>query len=302
MSVASRDSGTVFLGREYLCNLFVASQYNPGRKGGSDYRRDVAVVESSVFAYAFFAADTLGLYIIKYAPEGIGDPDSVGGYNTPGVSQGIAIEGNYAYLADGWGGLWIFDIRDPENLPSPVNLDTGWADDVAVSSGYVYVAAAGSLVVVDARDPAHPYVEGELPIDLDPITGVAVSGQFVYVVGWGFLPDSPSTNLFVIDVSDPSAPVHVGSFVSRGGANGVSVAGSYAYMAYAYSRVFNRNHGVNVIDISEPRKPRLAAFAETASPAQRVAIAGNYIYVACDAVSPFVAPTGLQVIDKSPLE
>jgi len=67
---------------------------------------------------------------------------------------------------------------------------------------------------------------------------VAVSGSYAYVA------DSDS-GLRIINISDPAAPTHAGTFVTPGWADGVVVYGSYAYVANEYS-------GLRIINISDP--------------------------------------------------
>jgi hypothetical protein len=93
----------------------------------------------------------------------------VGGYNTSGSAQGVALSGNYAYVADYLAGLQVIDVSNPAN-PQRVGgyNSSGGAVNVAVSGAYVYVAdtvasdASGKiyvgdgLLVIDVSNPANP--------------------------------------------------------------------------------------------------------------------------------------------------
>ena len=39
----------------------------------------------------------------------------VGGYDTSGYALGVAVAGNYAYVADGDAGLQVIDVSNPAN-------------------------------------------------------------------------------------------------------------------------------------------------------------------------------------------
>ncbi|NQT33815.1 T9SS type A sorting domain-containing protein, partial [bacterium] len=75
-------------------------------------------------------------------------------YDTDENAYGVTIYGDYAYVADGDGGLCIIHIADPEN---PVLVDTYYAPDcvvdVFISGDYAYTAASESgLLVLDASN------------------------------------------------------------------------------------------------------------------------------------------------------
>ncbi|MDI6756244.1 MAG: hypothetical protein QME78_17875 [Thermodesulfobacteriota bacterium] len=66
---------------------------------------------------------------------------TVGYYDTPGYAYGVAVSGNYAYVADGGSGLRIINISDPATPTEAGFYDTpGYAMGVAVSGDYAYVA------------------------------------------------------------------------------------------------------------------------------------------------------------------
>jgi hypothetical protein len=73
--------------------------------------------------------------------------------------------------------------------------------------------------------------------------GVAVAGNYAYIADLG-------SGLHIVDISDKSTPVEIGSFNIGGGFSasyGVEIAGNYAYMA--------TQTGLYIIDISNPFNP-----------------------------------------------
>jgi hypothetical protein len=48
-------------------------------------------------------------------------PKPVGSYDTPGVARAVAVEGQYAFVADDRRGLHVLDISDP-TAPKPVGF------------------------------------------------------------------------------------------------------------------------------------------------------------------------------------
>jgi DNA-binding beta-propeller fold protein YncE len=95
----------------------------------------------------------------------------------------VAVAGNYAYVADMYGGLRVIDISDPQSpqevghYDDPGHLALG----VAVSGNAVYVADADSgLRVVDVSNPQSPQEIGHYETP-SLAAGVTVGGGYVYV-------------------------------------------------------------------------------------------------------------------------
>jgi len=147
-------------------------------------------------------------------------PRRLGGDTGVGTARGVAVSGNYAYVA--------FD---------------GKYSDVGSFRGH--------LEVIDISNPDSPSELGRC--ETMKLFGVVVSGSFAYVVGGGF-DDREMTGLWIIDVSNPANLRTVG-FCDAGGAfmgvevMGVSVSGNYAY-------VCGQGQGLQVIDVSNPTDPR----------------------------------------------
>lgn len=66
-------------------------------------------------------------------------PVEVGFYQ--GNPQALAVAGDYAFIADGDGGVRVVDVSDPTTPTEAGFYDTpGYASDVAVANDLVYVA------------------------------------------------------------------------------------------------------------------------------------------------------------------
>jgi hypothetical protein len=64
-----------------------------------------------------------GLQVIDVSDPA--NPQRVGGYDTSGEAQGVAVSGHYAYVADGYaGGLQVIDVSDPANPQRVGGYDT----------------------------------------------------------------------------------------------------------------------------------------------------------------------------------
>jgi hypothetical protein len=112
-----------------------------------------------------------------------GSPAEVGYCDTPGRAEGVAVSGDYAYVADYGEGLRVIDVSTPG---SPVEVgfyDTpGTAYRVEVAGDYAYVADSWlGLRAVDVSDPTAPVSVGFYDTPGNAASGLAASGGFVFV-------------------------------------------------------------------------------------------------------------------------
>ncbi|HKQ37651.1 MAG TPA: hypothetical protein VJ063_06195 [Verrucomicrobiae bacterium] len=165
----------------------------------------------------------------------------LGGYFIPsdawGVElHGIAVAGNYAYLASGHLGLQVIDVSNPTNCirAGAYNEEGAAFNGVAVSGNLAYVAYGdilaggpgdGGLQVLDVSDPANCVLLGRF-YGLGRSLGVTASGNYAYVA------DSRA-GLHVIDVSNPTICVRVGGHDASTLALAVTVAAGRIYVAAA---------------------------------------------------------------------
>jgi hypothetical protein len=257
--------------------------------------------------HAFVADFGPGLAVIDVSNPAA--PSLVGSYDTPGSARSIDVEGNYAYIADrSTGGFQVVDITDPTTPVSAGSYATGndtWGVTVSGNVAYLGVAGGG-LMTVDISDPTTPGLLGSV------LAGSArrldVEGDFAYVAGF--------SAVYVIDVSDPSAPTVVDFYDTPGIASGVSIAGEHAYVAdgtaggmqvlrcarpagpvrvgwYSPPATYHGIHvsgdyafaasdvnGLRVLDISDPGSPTLAGSYNTPGNARAVDVSGDFAYVA----------------------
>lgn len=119
-----------------------------------------------------------------------------------------------------------------------------------------------------------------------------MSGAHAYVAGWNWVFDCFS-DLSVIDVSTPSAPVEVGSVVFQGVATqGVAVSDDFVYFAGIAESPGEFTGRLQVIDVSNPSDPVEVGTVDFQHPASAVAVVGSHAYVVNEL-------GGLRVIDVS---
>ena len=166
--------------------------------------QDVAVAGQ----YVYVGVERSVVYVEDYAHFWIFDasdptnPTEAGSYDSPSCincpTYGVAVSGQYAYLADGAEGLRIVDISDPTNVVQVGYYNPGWyewfAKDVTIVDDIAYVITSSGLHIIDVSDPANPYQVGSYHTPGSP-RGVAVADNVAYVADF--------YDLRIIDVSNP---------------------------------------------------------------------------------------------------
>jgi len=204
-----------------------------------------------------------------------------------GQPADIAVAGNHACVALGYGGLGIFDVSNPAN---PVQVGSvairgnrsGGAIGVTVSGGYAFVVKGeNGMDVVDVRNPARPRVVGTYR---GYCADVAVSGNYAYVAAW-------NQGLSIVDVSNAADPRRIGGYSSPIGErfDWVAVSGRHAYVRSEDWTGTDFDYFVLAIDVTNPADcERLGSYTTHGS----MTLAGHHIYVN-------EGTNGLKVIDFS---
>ena len=183
----------------------------------------------------------------------------------------IAVSGDYAYVAAGWGfgagHFYVLDISNP-SLPAVVGgLETpGVATGVVISGPYAYVShEASGVIVVDVSDPTSPAISANVPL-ASAAGSIAVSGAHLYVGCSG-----NQARVDVVNISNPLAPVHVGSI-------GIASFALVSDLAAAGSRIYAAANGLGlaIIDISNPSTPALLGHSTYPSATRGIAVSGSY--------------------------
>lgn len=162
-------------------------------------------------------------------------------YAELGEPQDDAAEGDYLYVAQGTGGLQVFDIKNALNPTwiTGVELPAA-AERIAVGAGTAYVALAhGGLAVVDIRNPFAARLSSVVKTD-QPITFLHAAGTRLYA--------RTDSEAWVLDLTQPLTPTLVGHAVGQPG--DVWSTGDRTYAADG-ARTW-REAGAKVVELSRP--------------------------------------------------
>jgi hypothetical protein len=221
----------------------------------------------------------------------------------------------------------IFGARGAEGVAQQLSLWPGYArgsvGKVEVRGSIVYALHDAGLLIQDVSAPASPRELSLLPIE--HLMDFAMLGNYVFA---SHLTGSRgSTNLLIIDVSDPTQPRVANTFGTEFYAQKIFVAGKYIYLredGYLGLQVLDATDPVNptnvgrwyinqsyntaycfsgnlaymtlssdnffyVYDVSDPSQPKFLGSCVSKYSSSEIFAQGNYAYVARD--------QGLDVID-----
>ncbi len=309
----------VAAGTAGLIVVNVADVYSPDSIGHypTGYRtRSVVVVDT----LAYFADDFFGgLQIVNVVDPT--EPLFVGKFDTPSSCWGVAVDDTLAYLADDWSGfhvvsvanpaapyeigtidydvngrdmfvigttvfahdygdgVYAFDVANPSSPQMIGHYDTyGGAYGMFISGTIAFVADSwAGAVFLDVSQPASIDSIGGIPTDWW-VTDVDIDNQIAVVASrW-----TDNTNL--VDISDPAAPVKVGSYPIR--TWGLYVRDTLAWLATADS-------GLLVLNIADPTQPVSIGYYPTTWGAWDVWLLDTIAYLAYEDL------TVLNIIDPT---
>ncbi|MDO9034285.1 MAG: C1 family peptidase [Methanoregula sp.] len=180
----------------------------------------------------------------------------------------VAISGKYAYVASYRNdAIEIIDISNPSAPVHKSNISHGVGgallkepQRVVVSRNFAFVASSGSnaLEIVNISNPLAPVHHASLvsgagggsgaklltPYDLAVIDDY----PYVYVASFG------SNALEIVNITDPAAPLHMGSVVN--GAGGALLDNPWSVTVAGYNAfVTSKGNALEIIDISNQSAP-----------------------------------------------
>jgi hypothetical protein len=228
----------------------------------------------------------------------------------PGVVKGLDVDRGYVfatvddrYQITGRGGLYTFDVRDPQRprLASRLFMESG-GEGVAVEDGFAYVVSgpmpdmrSTGLRIVDVSRPsrlvqvgrlmldgnyAHPVLAGDRLyvganiVDVSDrgrprLVGALAPPHYGWVVGAAaddrhvYVLGYP-VKLSVLDLTDPEHAIEVGvTALDEEISPLLAAVGDDLVFVTGYTESEPRAGRVQVVDVGNPAAPRLAAVADT---------------------------------------
>jgi len=260
----------------------------PRRIGGfsANSASALSVAVDGRFAYI---SNQRGLSVVDISvPSGI---PRVGYLGTDGGNGriGFSPSGEHAYLAAGYEGFRVIDIRNAARpLPvaeyNPTQTGYAYTRDTALAGHHAFVTRdQDGLHVLDVSNPLNPrLIRKHDGIGTSMV--IAISSNYLYL--GETVQDTQSLRatgrLTVLDVQDPANPTPLGTLQTTNSINGMSISGHYLFQAV-------RASGWHIVDVSDPTNPTQAGFFPGGG--WSISIEGRYGY--------FADGEGLKIVDVS---
>jgi hypothetical protein len=207
--------------------------------------------------------------------------------NFLGWIQELAIQGNYLYAIHAIY-LDVYDITDPTNPENISHLETNERmDHISVIGDYAYLLDTDEgLIIMDISNP-HTPVQIGLYTGTEDLYKVIVVDEYAYVIGRNYFR--------VLDISDLTNPLLLGSYETLGSTLGIDVVGNFAFLSEI-------SGGIKAIDISDPENLVLSGYLFNWGQITDVLLSDNYVILAGNRVrivdiSDLTSPNEISVID-----
>ncbi|NLI55343.1 MAG: hypothetical protein GX417_13670 [Clostridiales bacterium] len=278
----------------------------------------VESIESDAAGHLFVCCGDGGLAILDVSQPAA--PAVLSVLDTRGYTEGVALYGDYAVLADGPQGVQIADVTD---LTKPALVSEAYplayVYDVAIQGNTAYAAGGGSgLFTIDLSDPKQPAEARMVSLDGCQYDALIAEGRLYLAGAWG--------GVSAFDIGEPLAPKLISSTKTSGWAMALSDAdhnllvldGADGAMLYGIAGVrpalmstftlfgfvgagaingktaflLDEEFGLVAVDYSNKSSPALLSRWMPLTEARRVSVDGTTAYVAGGL-------SGMHVIDLS---
>jgi len=145
------------------------------------------------------------------------------------------------------------------------NIDAGEVCDSGINNGKKNGFSFTDLSVPPI--PAittNPTLANAYQLPSGTVVDTVISGNIAYLAAW-------NGGLYIIDISNPSAPNTLSSITFGSPALGLSIVNNFAYVALA--------NGLQIVDVSVPSSPQLRGSYSTGITGEDIVIVGNYAYL-----------------------
>lgn len=199
-------------------------------------------------------------------------PVKIAEIETPGVIENIFADKSYAYIADGWAGLRIIDVRDPSNPVEKGSYDSNHIKKVVVSGSRAFACVGQRVAIIDVSIPSAPKLEEHINTN-DFVYDIAILKTLrVYLC----IANS-NAGLRIFDVTQKYNTNEIGSVNTESMVNCLYVSGDFAY-------VLDRS-SLYTIDLNKPENPQISGtcyIGHNDFYNDSIFIQGEYAYITAD--------------------
>jgi hypothetical protein len=178
----------------------------------------------------------------------------------------VQIKDNYLYVVSIDSGLYIVDVSDKKNTEIIGSYKlTGNTNSVYLDGEYAYLVNSSSgLHILNISIPENPVLIGTYT-NSDKMFWCSVKYNG-YLLLCGFY------EVTVLDITDLTNPISVGSCLTKDSANDIVIKEHNAYIA--------GDKGFYVLNLTNPLKPVISGSLDTGDIGRSICCNGNYIFLA----------------------
>lgn len=242
--------------------------------------------ETKAYITGDINSSTNGLEILNIADKS--NISSLGDISTLGSALGVALFKNTitmkttAFIADNSNGLVAYDVSNPSSIPAALgNFKRSDAKSVILSKDGTKAFIATGANGIEILNISNPSSIGFISFhDTDNAKALSLSSDENKL----FVADG-SNGLVVFDISSPSSPSQVGTFDTRGLANGVALSKDDTK-----AHISDDANGITILDVSNLSSISLIGVYNTTGKANQLVLTDNdtKAYVAAGTSGGFV--------------
>jgi hypothetical protein len=195
-------------------------------------------------------------------------PSALSFVSIPGFANGVAVSGDYVYVAAGASGLQVVALdanRTNPQIVSSLSLP-GNANAITLAGNIAYIAGGSAgLHVIDITNPLTPHLLGSFNTGANAL-GVKVTGTTAFVAN--------SSNLQIVNAANPGAMIQVSTLSLGGTVWNLDIDANRNLAAVAAGTA-----GIYLVDIANVTAPVVRSNTLTGD-ARGVAMNGSFAFVA----------------------
>jgi len=244
----------------------------------------------AVEANLMYVGSAGGIVIFDLSGE---NPVELGRFATPGDVRQLVVSGTKLVVANGGGGLRVYDASDPASVSEvAVWTSAGPISDVVLKNSYAYVAA-GKAGVFGIDMNTMKEVASWTPPEGSSASAVNLLSATLYVTL-----RKGEKDLAVLDVSDAPGLKYIDSHEFEGIVSDVVASGNRAYVLHnvierKFPRPFPTDTYLTELDVTDPRRPKvLRTLGPEKHAGEWMQLSGEYAYLSS-------IERGLRVVDLS---
>ncbi len=196
---------------------------------------------------------------------------------TPVYPDGLALRGDFLYVAVQATGVEIFDITNPVQPQSVGTLPVPLAHNVDIEGELLFTTSLTSTVTIhDLVDPANPALQSTVTLPEEVETyDVGLLDDLAYVAG--------ALGTWIMDISDPATATLVGSI--PGGSTSLTIADGHAFLMRFRVEVFDLANPLAPVPVVKLSQPEGSGFSFI----RRVVLQDGFVFAAADDAGLMVA-------------